>query len=53
MVVVVVVSESAVGIEGFMVISVRNQVLCRAFQASGCIFSIFGLKTNKKQKKQD
>ena len=40
-------SAAAVGMEGFMVSSVRQQVLCQAFWASGCVFLIFGLKKTR------
>ena len=43
--------SAAVGIEGFVVISVGRRVLCQDFWASGCLFSIFGLKTRIQKNK--
>ena len=41
------VSAEAVGMEGFMVIRLGRQVLCREFRASGCFFRFLTLKKQK------
>ena len=44
------VSAEAVGMEGFMVIRLGRQVLCREFRASGCFFRILTFKKTETQK---
>ena len=44
------VEAAEVMIEGFTVISVGRQVLCRAFRASGCFFRFLTLKKPRNTK---